>query len=143
MIDVASAYGRSNRQIETAFRNDLRYLNKGKAQQFLNTVSLLQESEAPNNSAKSPALVSDFISDAELSSSNIKTESDLMQTNLLEASKIVIRFICTKKGYRFLRSFGLQLPTWLDANGNLSKVNIKIENYLTQTNLIGTKKERY
>lgn len=79
VIDVASAYGRSNKQLETAFRNDLRYLNKEKAQQFLNTVSLLQESKAPNNSAKSLALVSDFISDVELSNSNIKTENDLTQ----------------------------------------------------------------
>ncbi|MDC2824626.1 hypothetical protein PHA51_01045 [Rodentibacter pneumotropicus] len=64
IIDVASAYGRSNNQIQTAFENDTLYLNKEKAQN-LNTERL--------------QLPWDFTSDNELFANNIKTETDLSQ----------------------------------------------------------------
>lgn len=64
IIDVASAYGRSNHQIQTAFENDALYLNKEKAQN-LNTERL--------------QLPWDFTSDNELFNEDIKTEADLSQ----------------------------------------------------------------
>ncbi|MDH2997160.1 hypothetical protein A1D22_05670 [Pasteurellaceae bacterium LFhippo2] len=65
VVNITSAYGRSDGQLRDAFNNDLLYADRTKAQQFLNTYSL--------------QLGWDFTSDAELSARNIKTESDLSQ----------------------------------------------------------------
>lgn len=65
VVNITSAYGRSDGQLIDAFNNDLLYADRTKAQQFLNTYSL--------------QLGWDFTSDAELSVRNIKTESDLSQ----------------------------------------------------------------
>ncbi|WP_218638480.1 MuF-C-terminal domain-containing protein, partial [Histophilus somni] len=64
IIDVASVYGCSDKQLQTAFNEKLLYLNKQKVQN-LNTERL--------------QLPWDFTSDVELSASNIKTETDLSQ----------------------------------------------------------------
>lgn len=64
IIDIASVYGRSQGQLQTAFDEELLYLNKEKAQR-LNTERL--------------QLSWDFTSDVELSARNVKTEADLSQ----------------------------------------------------------------
>ena len=65
LIDVVSVYGRSDTQLERAFQNDLLYANEKKVREFLTTHPL--------------QLHWDITSKAELSSRNIKTESDLAQ----------------------------------------------------------------
>ena len=65
LVDIASVYGRSNRQLVRAFDTDLLYLNKQKGQQFLNTHPL--------------QLHWDLTSDADLSARNVKTNDDLSQ----------------------------------------------------------------
>ena len=65
VLNITSVYGRGKGQLKTAFNNDLRYVNKEKAQHILNTQSL--------------QLGWDFTSDVELSTRNVKTETDLSQ----------------------------------------------------------------
>ncbi len=65
LIDVVSVYGRSDTQLERAFQNDLLYANEKKVREFLTTHPL--------------QLHWDITSKTELSSRNIKTESDLAQ----------------------------------------------------------------
>ena len=65
LVNIASVYGRNNRQLETAFNNDLLYLDIGKGQQFLKTHPL--------------QLHWDFTSGADLSKKNIRTNDDLLQ----------------------------------------------------------------
>lgn len=65
LVNIASVYGRSKSQLETAFNNDLLYLHKEKGQQFLTTLQL--------------QLHWDFTSNADLSARNIKTNDDLSQ----------------------------------------------------------------
>ncbi|MFZ7315952.1 hypothetical protein ACLSZU_10290 [Avibacterium avium] len=65
IISIKSVYGRSRSQLRTAFDEDLIFVNKRKAQHFLTTERL--------------QLPWDVTSDVELSSRNIKTESDLSQ----------------------------------------------------------------
>lgn len=65
VLNITSVYGRGKGQLKTAFNNDLRYVNKEKAQHILNTQSL--------------QLGWDFTSDVELSARNVKTETDLSQ----------------------------------------------------------------
>ena len=65
LIDVVSVYGRSDTQLERAFQNDLLYTNEKKVREFLTTHPL--------------QLHWDITSKTELSSRNIKTESDLAQ----------------------------------------------------------------
>ncbi|MFC3874936.1 MuF-C-terminal domain-containing protein [Neisseria musculi] len=65
LVDIASVYGRHDKQLENAFNNNLLYMNKEKGRQFLKTRPL--------------QLHWDITSDADLSNHNIKTDSDLAQ----------------------------------------------------------------
>lgn len=65
LVDIASVYGRHDKQLEKAFNNNLLYLNKEKGRQFLKTHPL--------------QLHWDITSDADLSARNIKTDADLKQ----------------------------------------------------------------
>lgn len=75
VLNITSVYGRGKGQLKTAFNNDLRYVNKEKAQHILNTQSL--------------QLGWDFTSDVELSTRNVKTETDLSQYQNLQSEQSI------------------------------------------------------
>ncbi|WP_168693913.1 LPD38 domain-containing protein [Histophilus somni] len=107
IIDVASVYGRSDKQLQTAFNEKLLYLNKQKVQN-LNTERL--------------QLPWDFTSDVELSASNIKTETDLSQYqnfNSAESDFRLSRSSTYQSGdnisvLELSRGGNIQAPKWTD-----------------------------